>query len=204
MPDQLSQYLLGTPLDTARSVLVILGAYLLMAAWCDARHRRIPNSLVLSGALLAILLHTALPAGDGFLAYWPGGLGPWKALGGLAFGFLALLPLYVLRGMGAGDVKLLAMLGAFLGPVHFWGALLFALLAGGLLAIAFAWQRGILAEVLNNLRLMLWSVMLKLGNPGAPAPQIQATPTATLPFGVAIASGGIAYLIFRAQSVGLI
>lgn len=203
MPDPLSQYLLGTPLDTARSVLVILGAYLLMAAWCDARHRRIPNSLVLSGTLLAIALHTALPAGDGFLAYWPGGLGPWESLGGLALGLLALLPLYLLRGMGAGDVKLLAMLGAFLGPVHFWGALLFALLAGAVLSIAFAWHQGVLGAVLNNLRLMLWNATLKLGSPGAP-PKFSVATATTLPFGVAIAGGGIAYLIFRALSVGLI
>jgi hypothetical protein len=61
---------------------------------------------------------------------------------GVVVGFLILIPLYALGGMGAGDVKLLAAAGSFLGP---WGALLagiFTLLAGGALGLgALIWQR---------------------------------------------------------------
>lgn len=197
MSYELAQSIFGTPSAMAFSVLAVLTAFLLAAGWCDMRRHRIPNSLVFSGALLALLLHAALPAGDGFLAEQPGGLGLWGALQGMAFGLLALLPLYWLRAMGAGDVKLLAMTGAFLGPVQIWGALLATLFAGGAIAVFVALRHGVLRKTLRNLRVMLWMFALRAGGMGAAAPQAAAGTAAKLPYGVAIAAGSIAYLILH-------
>src|SRR5687768_11743315 len=83
------------------TLLALLGS----AMWCDIRTRRIPNKLVLVG-LATSFVAQGLRGLDGTQAWF---------LGTLA-GFGLLLPLYVIRAMGAGDVKLMAMVGSFLGP----------------------------------------------------------------------------------------
>ncbi|MEG0884092.1 MAG: prepilin peptidase, partial [Janthinobacterium sp.] len=98
------------PLLLAISLPALLLCILLTGAvWHDMRSRRIPNGLVFGGALAALLLHAVLTPGAG-------GLGLPAALGGLALGLALLLPMYMLRALGAGDVKLMAMVGAFIGP----------------------------------------------------------------------------------------
>src|SRR5690349_17759206 len=110
---------------------------LLAAAWSDIRSRRIPNLLVFPGAIIGLLLHALLQQETG-------GLGILGSLAGLGTGLVLLLPLYLLRIMGAGDVKLMAMTGAFLGAQETVGALLCVLLAGGGLALAAALRHGTL------------------------------------------------------------
>ncbi|KQV58983.1 MULTISPECIES: prepilin peptidase [unclassified Duganella] len=104
---------------------IILLCLVLQAAVSDLAWRRIPNVLVAAGLLLALALHWRL--GGGALLV--------QGLAGAAVGLLLFLPLYALGGMAAGDVKLLAMAGSFVGP---WQALqlsLLSALAGGLLAL---------------------------------------------------------------------
>lgn len=60
------------------------------------------------------------------------------------------LPLYLLRLLGAGDVKLLAVVGAFLGWPAIGPVLLLALLLNGLASIGIALYRGVLRRVLAN------------------------------------------------------
>jgi prepilin peptidase CpaA len=83
-------------------------AALSWAAVQDVRTRRIPNVLTFALALSGLA--------QSFLA--TGTVGPWASSGGLALGFGLGLGLFVLGGMGGGDVKLLAGLGAWTGP---WG-----------------------------------------------------------------------------------
>src|SRR4051794_15864624 len=100
-----------TPALVATIVLGLLCALLLNAIWNDVKSHRIPNRLVFIGAGMGLLLNTVLPEGYGFISALPGALGFWRALVGLGLGILILLPLYMMRGMGAGDVKLVAMVG---------------------------------------------------------------------------------------------
>jgi prepilin peptidase CpaA len=75
------------------------------AAVTDLRRHRIPNLLSLGGAGLGLALQTWVLGLNGLV----------DALGGLCVGLGLLLPFYIGRGMGAGDVKLMAAAGAFFG-----------------------------------------------------------------------------------------
>eukprot|EP01032_Pedospumella_encystans_P026765 gene26765-30247_t len=94
--------------------LLLLLGLLTTAVWHDIKARRIPNALVLPGALAGLALQGLLPAGGGFYTTPFGALGLLLGLAGMALGLALLLPMYMLGTMGAGDVKLLAMAGAFM------------------------------------------------------------------------------------------
>jgi len=104
-------------LATYQLSTLLLLVLLALAAVIDMRCHRVPNWLSLGGAVLALVSYTVLLGigRDGLLA----GLSSWL------IGLAVFLPLYLMGGMGAGDVKLMAMAGAFLDPAH-------ALLASGL------------------------------------------------------------------------
>lgn len=203
MSPELAQRIFGSPNSMAYCVLAALSAFLLAAAWSDLRRRRIPNAVVFPGALLALLLHTILPAGDGFLAPVPGGLGLSGALKGLGLGLVILLPAYLVRAMGAGDVKLMAMVGAFLGPLQIWPVIFTTLLAGGALAIGMALHQRVLGRVFKNVGLLLFGGLLRMIRRTAPPATVQATGV-KLPYGAAIAAGSVAYMLYQLQLAGLI
>ena len=106
------------------STILLLMA-LIIAVWTDVMHNRIPNLLSLGGAVLGLSLQSWALGTDGLLA----------GLGGLSIGLLIFLPFYALGGMGAGDVKLMAAVGTFLGPLDTLWASAFTLMAGGLLGV---------------------------------------------------------------------
>jgi prepilin peptidase CpaA len=138
---------------------LILLWLVVQAAATDITLRRIPNVLVASGLLLALALRcTAAPE-------WSTAL-DW--LGGAMVGLLVFLPLYMLRGMAAGDVKLMAMVGSFVGAAGALATAVLTALAGGVLA-------------------MLWLVF-------APA---QGQERSGMPYGVAIAFGTMAWLLWQ-------
>lgn len=104
-------------------------------AW-DWRQRRIPNALVLATAATGLALQTLLPAGQGlFAATSPGAVGTGPALLALVALLLPGLLLWRLRFFGAGDAKLLAAVGPFVGPAGVLPVLLFTLVCGGVLAL---------------------------------------------------------------------
>jgi len=172
--------------------LLLFCALLAAAVWHDVRARRIPNAIVFPGALAALALHALLPAGTGLFGTPMGGLGLASALGGLALGLAVLMPMYVFRLMGAGDVKLLAMAGAFVGAGQVPALALATLLAGGVLALTVAaWQRK-LRQLLGNAGQMAMHAGLNAlaGQAGPVAAPEKAS--GRLPYAVAIACGGVA------------
>lgn len=108
----------------------------------DVGSARIPNTLTILGAVAGVAAHTLLP----------GGAGPWTSLAGLGAGLLVFFPIFALGGLGGGDVKLMAALGAWLGWPAVLSLALFTALAGGVLAVAVALSRGYLRQALGNLR----------------------------------------------------
>jgi prepilin peptidase CpaA len=166
----------------------VLLALLAAAAVCDYRTYRIPNWLTGGGILFALVYNTVVPP------VWHAG---WTwAPAGMLLGFGAMLPMYAMRVMGAGDVKLMAMVGAFLGAAGAVGALLFCVLAGGLAALGFALHKRVMGQMLANtggvLRGMLWSSVAGAGprlQPGA----VQSV--GKLAYGISIAMGTTIYLV---------
>jgi prepilin peptidase CpaA len=120
------------------------------ASLVDLRTRRIPNLLTLPAAIGGVLFHAASQGltGAGF------------ALLGWAVGLGLFLPIYLLRGMGAGDVKLLAALGAWLGPGRTVWVALYGAVAGGVLGLLLAVTSGYGRQAFRNLWLLLahWRV----------------------------------------------
>ncbi|MFZ3155690.1 A24 family peptidase [Pseudomonas sp.] len=101
------------------SVLILLG----IAVLTDVSSHRISNTLILLGLVCSLVLQVVFYQVDGIFAW----------AGGLAVGLLCFLPLYMFGGMAAGDVKLVAMVGSFLGPVSVFWAAAVSLMAGGVL-----------------------------------------------------------------------
>lgn len=178
--------------------LALLFVLLALAVRHDLRARRIPNAIVFPGTLLALALHALLPAGAGLFGTPMGSVGMLSALGGLALGLAILLPMYVLGLMGAGDVKLLAMVGAFVGAGDIVTVAIATLLAGGVLALAVAaWQRS-LGRLLNN----TYQTMLHAGLTGlADGIAVPAAASGRLPYAVAIATGTVICILWL-QLVG--
>jgi len=112
-----------------------------VACVTDLRESRIPNTLTFGALLLAVIAHSLLPQGEG-----------WKfaALGALAGGAV-FFPFFALGGMGAGDVKLMAALGGWLGWQPALLIALYGALAGGVLALALAWAHGYLRTAFSNI-----------------------------------------------------
>ncbi len=115
-----------------RAIVVL--AVALVAVVFDVRTRRIPNWLTF-GAALAALAYAAFDAG------LPG-VG--TAAAGWIAGAALFFPFFALGGMGAGDVKLLAALAAWLGPSESVWLAIFAAMAGGVLGVFVALARGYL------------------------------------------------------------
>lgn len=90
-----------------------LACWLLAAAVWDAGWRRLPNALILIGAFAAALSLVPQPA----LAPLGGPAGAPQALAWAAIGLAISLPIHLLGRMGAGDVKMLTVLGAWMGPL---------------------------------------------------------------------------------------
>lgn len=174
---------------------VLLGL-LAVAASIDLARGRIPNWLVLAGLAYALGFNALHPD------YLRDGAGLAGSLGGLALGFGLTLPLYLLRGMAAGDVKLMAMTGAFLGPRDALIALLWSFVAGGLMALLLVVARRRVAVFARNVASLFWSLAAASGGGVGLAAPTPRTSAGTLPFGVAIALGTGAYLL--AQQYGYV
>jgi prepilin peptidase CpaA len=177
--------------------LMVLAVLLLLATREDIRSHRIPNLLVLAGVVLGVALNGLLPEGYGFNSITPGGLGWLAALKGLVLGLAVLLPIYLLRAMGAGDVKLMGMVGAFLGAGDLIGALIATLIAGGVIALVAAlWSRQFM-NLLLNIKMMLFGGLLKMSTGRPPLMNDMPLSVGQLPYAVAITTGTLGYLVWQ-------
>ena len=146
------------------------------AGWLDWRSRRIPNWLTVSALLVGLTANTVAGGWDGTKV----------ALGGAGLALGLLFPFVLLRGIGAGDWKLMGALGAFLGPREILLILLVSILIAGIMAVLQTVRAKRLGTTLGN----AWELIrgsaifglrphpvITLDNPGL----------LSLPFGVAVA-----------------
>jgi prepilin peptidase CpaA len=152
--------------------LVLVG----WAGWLDLRSRRIPNWLTVSGVAVAVGLH-------GLGGGWPGIK---SALAGAALALGLLLPLVLLRGLGAGDWKLMGALGAFVGPKAIAIILLLTLLVAGAMAVVQVTRCRQWRQTAGNLWQLL-QVSYIFGVRPHPVVSLDNPRLLTLPFGVAVA-----------------
>ena len=158
--------------------LIWVGAAVLAAAagvW-DWRTRRIPNWLCACGLFTGLF-------GNTLLSGWEGA--KFSLLGmGIALG--ALLPLVLLRGLGAGDWKLMGALGAFLGARQLFLLLILAFVIAGLMAVVqTTWHRRWIV-VLKNLRDLIGGYFV-YGLRPHPVVHLENPTMHSLPFGTAVA-----------------
>lgn len=160
-------------LPDAAAVVIVL-----IACAYDVATSRIPNALTLAAAALALIVHGITPAGGGVM--W--------AVAGLVAGMAIFFPLFALGAMGAGDVKLMAALGAWLGAKAIVFVALYGSIAGGVLALLVAVRRSYLRQALSNLRMLAWH-WRAYGIKPLPALTLESAHSLRLPYAVAIAAG---------------
>src|SRR5262245_4291949 len=131
---------------------VQLGAVVIAiaAAACDLRMRRIPNLLTFGAAATGLIYHLVSGGFDGF----------GQSAAGWVIGALVFVVPFALRGLGGGDVKLLAALGAWIGPGDVVWLALYTGIAGGAMAIVVALANGYLRRAVGNIWMLLchWRV----------------------------------------------
>lgn len=157
--------------------MVVLVVLLIAAITSDVKSRRIPNKLILIG-LASGFIFQLLPGAQGAKA---------AVLGGLT-GLAIFIPFYMLRTLGAGDVKLFAVVGVFLGVKPTLYAALWTMIAGGVLSLTWALCTGVLRQVLINLHAMCVTTLINAQTGGGL--KVEApTKTGRLPYAIAIAAG---------------
>jgi prepilin peptidase CpaA len=163
-------------------IRVTLSLVVLVAAATDLRSRRIPNWLTLPALPVGIAAQTIY--GDGF----------WQGVLGAGGGFALLFVLFALGALGAGDVKLFAAVGSFVGIRNLAVVFVLVGLIGGLAAVVVALRAGALGRVLLNTGAIAadaaqgrWSDLRRrsdLNQPGA----------LRLAYGAVIAAGTLVFL----------
>jgi prepilin peptidase CpaA len=163
-------------LATAGPLAVVLFAVLVLAVWFDASQNRLPNWLTVGGMAAALVLR-------GVIGLEAVGIGLLGAALGLSLGML----FFAAGAMGAGDGKLLAAVGFFLGFEVFVRALPLMGVAGGVLALAVAVRNGSLVPTFLRVRALLFHVV-SFGRRGERR-TITMPDAVTVPYGVAVAAG---------------
>lgn len=161
--------------------VILLPLLLVAAAAADVRQHRIPNALTLGSAILGLMLWGRHEGIEGIAT----------GIAGWAVGAALFLPIYLLRGIGAGDIKLMAAVGTYLGVHHaFWAGIAVAL-AGGIMAAAVALSQRRLGAAVRDSLLILTGRL--------PAAKVGSTtaPHQTIPYGLAIAGGTMFYMLLR-------
>jgi len=112
--------------------LFMIAVILVLATHADIKEHKIPNVLSIGGIFIGICM----------MSYFEGFTGFLNSLKGMGVGFFLFMPFYILKGMAAGDVKLMAAVGAFLGPEITLACVAFSLLSGTVLAIIYIVAKG--------------------------------------------------------------
>ena len=168
------------------AVQALLGLVVILGGVFDFRQRRVPNWLTLSGVAVGIGLNSFL--------FETAGL--WLSLKGLGLALLIYIPLYLLRGVGGGDVKLMAAVGAIAGPANWLAIMLITSLFGGIAAIGLIAIKHRFRRTLAN----IWVILTSLSRGRMPFednPQldVRGEQAVRLPHAVVIACATIAFLV---------
>jgi prepilin peptidase CpaA len=158
----------------------------LLAAWCDLSTWRIPNRLIAASASAAIVLALFAPDGIGITACLAGGL----------TGLGLFLPIYMLGGTAAGDVKLMTILGMYAGPLLALDLALMIFIIGGVWSLGFLLlQRPQFQLLFLTLKHLSGSKKIQSMNTPSPIVTADGKTRAVIPYGPVIAIGTIGTLL---------
>lgn len=157
---------------------------ILISLYTDLRYRKIYNIILFPAFFLALIYHFYTGSIGGLLF----------GIKGATFGLTLLLIPFMLGGMGAGDVKLLAVIGAWQGPQFVWFCFLCTAIVGGVIAAVQLSRSG---RLFQSLKYILFTFIP--GTPKVNAFGTLATAKAgeAFPYGVAIAAGTLATYVLR-------
>lgn len=174
----------------------IVAVVLIWAAWIDGKELRVPNWITFPMVLSGLLVNTWL---GGWSGGWSGGFGGLgMGLLGMLTGLLCLLPLYAVGGMGAGDVKLMAGMGAWLG----WEVTLYAFcvsaIVGAVLAVLMvARKRAFDKHAVNFLVILNEWISIRDPSKLAEIAAERKPSMMLLPYGIPICIGSIGYFLYN-------
>jgi prepilin peptidase CpaA len=177
-------------------VEAILLTLVLGAAVYDVRYRRIPNWLTVGGVLAGLLMNTFI----GRVDLSPGWPALRFSLAGFALAFGGYLVLYALRAMGAGDVKLMAAVGAMVGWQDWFGIFLITAVIGGAMALILVIAKKRFTKTFFNVGVILNE--MKSGRPAYLAKEeldVKNPKALGLPHGAVIAVGTLFFLAAAAH-----
>lgn len=189
-------------IELPKEAIWLVSAVLIEAAVIDGLKLKVPNWLTLHFFVGGLV----------FATWWTMHLGqPWYAglllsLGGALVGLALLLPLWMIGGMGAGDVKLLAGVGAWVGPAATLGSFIGCALVGGILAIAMVIREGnvvrhwVMFQTIGHEILSLRQGLSNVSKISETAAERKPTMT-LLPYGIPIAIGAIGYFLWAGMLV---
>ena len=165
--------------------IILAGAVLLslVAGWTDLRSRRIPNWLTVPGLLLGVAANTVLGGWSGLR----------NSLLGAGLAMALLLPFWLLRSLGAGDLKFAVALGAYTGPGRLVDMLLVSVFVAGVMAMALVIYKRRFLETMRNIGHILIS-LVTFRLPGSHV-TIDNPEALTIPKGVALALTVVLYAI---------
>ena len=164
---------------------VALAALVLAAAVFDVRLSRIPNWLCATGLVLGLVLNFRLMQFAGLR----------QAALGVALALAVYFPLFALRAMGGGDVKLMAAIGALAGPSNWFIIFVLTALFGGVFAISLLAIRGGLVQAVRNVATILIELVHLRAPHRTDAMLDIAHPSAvTLPHAISICAGTLVFL----------
>jgi prepilin peptidase CpaA len=173
--------------------VALLLALVVGAAVYDVRYRRIPNWLTVSGVLLGLALNSFLYQGTS--PYLFGFAGLFFAFKGFALAFVVYVLLYALRAMGAGDVKLMAAVGAIVGWENWFGIFIVTAIIGGIMGLIMVVLRRRLQKTIFNVGFILSE--MKSGRPAYLKNEeldVRSKKSFGLPHGAVIAVGCVFFL----------
>jgi prepilin peptidase CpaA len=169
---------------------ILLAALVIAAAGFDLRTRRIPNWLCAVGLACGFACQIAL-------FQWAGAR---EATLGAALALLIYLPLFALRAVGGGDVKLMAAVGSFAGPRSWIAIFLITALVGGAMALVLVAVKRRTARTLRNVGILLTELAhLRAPHRVEQELDVSSGQGLRLPHGCTIAAATLLYLAYSSS-----
>lgn len=162
---------------------------LFIAVFTDIKKRKIYNWLTFPGMLIGIIMNTLYySSADKFT-------GLMFSLQGLLLGIIIFFVPFAIGGLGAGDLKLLGLIGAFLGWIKALWVGLYSAIAGGIFALGFLLLN---LKQAQKVKTFLYDLAFSLiHNIKPPAPSEGASPQRRFPYSVAIAIGTLLVVLSK-------